>query len=285
VKGLFLRLLGCALVGAVAVLVSPGCSLGEGQGSISGTLNVPMCWSGPFNLNPTFFAAVPYNSGGPDADIAAGEVSELEIRIQNGTDYETFSDGILILVDDVHAVRGDAPFPSELDKPLTLSLPPAVVAPGVPIPAVSNPATVSLTLYLNASCQTEQIALYALDAVSLNADGSCDPSEAGPLTLQCGTDTGLADAGADSGATDAGDAGTKMPPIASSSITFQHLFDGNPYESNAAQRLTQATFDAYLGDPRTGCPGGLGPPPPCRGHIQGSFSFYFQRGQPAQPFQ
>jgi hypothetical protein len=271
VRRFLVRFAGFAAVAVIAIAVSPGCSLGEGQGAITGTLNVPMCWSGPFNLNPTFFAAVPYNSAGDtDAacDVGAGEVSELEIRIQNGTDYETFSDGILILVDNIHAVRGDPPYTtSELNKPLTLSLPPAVVAPGVPVPAVANPATVSLTLYLNASCQTEQVALYALDAVSLNAEGNCDPTDAGPLVDQC-------DGGAG-----------PMPMTASSTITFQHLFDGDPYESNAAQRFTQASFDAYLADPRAGCPGGLGPPPPCRGHIQGSFSFYFQRGQPAQPFQ
>jgi hypothetical protein len=279
------------------IAASPGCSLGQGQGSVTGTLNVPLCWSGSFNLDPTFFAAVPYNSAETDAAAnAPGAVSSLEIRVQRGTDYESFSDGVLIVVDNVHAVRGDPPYPSELDKPLALALPPAVVPPGVPITPVANPATVSLTLYLNASCATEEVALYALNEVSLNADGSCDQPEAGPLTIPCGTETGLADGGADAALSDAAaDAAVDAsglkdgarPPArtASSTITFESLFDGNPYESNAAERFTQATFDAYLGDPRDGCPGGLGPPPPCRGHIKGSFNFYFERGQPAQPFQ
>jgi hypothetical protein len=141
---------------------------------------------------------------------------------------------------------------------------------------------VHLTLYLNRSCQTEEIALYALDKVSLNADGSCDPTEAGPLTLQCdGDNMGLVDAGSP----DAGDSGPTALPTASSWIEFQDLFDGNPYEANAKERLTKATFEAYLGDPRDGCQGGVGPPPPCRGHLKGEFSFYFERGQPAQPFQ
>jgi len=266
-----------ALAGAFEVL-APGCSLGEGSGSVTGTLNVPLCWSGSFNLNPNFFAAVPYNSGQLDAsDVAAKNVSSLDIRIQNGGDYETFSDGVLILIDNVHAIRGDAPYPSELGKKLSLSLPPAVVPPGVPVEPDSDPATVHLTLYLEKSCQSEQIALYALEKVSLNADGSCDPTEAGPLTLQCPTGGGATDGGAPDG-------GPALP-TAGSTITFTHLFDGNPYEANAAQRLSAATFDAYLGDPRDGCPGGLGPPPPCRGHITGQFSFYFERGQPAQPFQ
>jgi len=257
---------------------------------VKGTLNVPLCWSGSFNLDPTFFAAIPYNSGSPDPDaseLAGGETSALQIRIQNGTDYASFSDGVAILVDNVHAIRGDPPYTSELGKPLILALPPAVVAPGVPVTPVANPATVSLSLYLNSSCQTEEIALYALDKVTLNAEGLCAPTEAGTLTLACDGDMGgLAD-GPDAKAPDAGpaDAGGGALPTASSTITFQHLFDDNPYESNAAQRFTQATFDAYLGDPRTGCQGGVGPPPPCQGHIQGSFSFYFERGQPAQPFQ
>ena len=274
-----------AVVAGVFEALAPGCSLGEGTGQVQGTLNVPLCWSGSFKLNPNFFAAVPYNSGPIDAsDVAANNVSALDIRIQNGGDYETFSDGVLILVDNVHAVRGDAPYASELGKKLTLSLPPAVVPLGVPVQPVSNPASVHLTLYLEKSCQTEQIALYALDKVSLNPDGSCNPTSAGPLTLQCGADMGLA---ADAGVTDAGgaDAGGTALPTAGSTITFTHLFDGNPSEANAAQRLTAGTFDAYLGDPRDGCPGGLGPPPPCRGHLTGNFSFYFERGQPAQPFQ
>ena len=40
----------------------------------------------------------------------------------------------------------------------------------------------------------------------------------------------------------------------------------------------------YLADPRQISPGGLGPPPPCWGHLKGNFHFYFQRGRPAQPF-
>ena len=72
--------------------------------------------------------------------------------------------------------------------------------------------------------------------------------------------------------------------IGVSTITFQSLFDGNPDEANANLRLTQADFDFYLRIPRDVCSGGLRPPPRCQGHLTGSFKFYFQRGQPAQPF-
>ncbi len=67
-------------------------------------------------------------------------------------------------------------------------------------------------------------------------------------------------------------------------MTFHSLFDGDVNESNAQQRLTDADFDIYLANPREISAGGLGPPPPCRGHIKGRFRFYFQRGRPAQPF-
>ncbi len=263
------RSTGCALGACVLEAVTPGCSLGEGTGSVTGTLNIPLCWSGSFNLNPNFFAAVPY-------------MTSLDIRMQNGADYETFSDGVLILVDNVDAVLGNAPYIPELGKKLSLSLPPGVVPPGDPVVPNPNPASVHLSLYLNKSCQTEELALYALDRVSVNADGTCDQPEAGPLTIQC-DEANMGLASGDS--SDAGDAGTSSPRTASSWIVFDDVFDGNPDETSASKRLTKGTFSAYLGDPREGCPGGVGPPPPCRGHLQGAFSFYFERGQPAQPFQ
>jgi hypothetical protein len=114
--------------------------------------------------------------------------------------------------------------------------------------------------------------------VTLNPDGTCERPDGGEPPLNCGTspvvDAGVPDAGA------AGPGGQ----AASSSVTFDALFNGNPDETNAKERLTQAHFDVYLADPREICPGGLGPPPRCRGHLTGDFKFYFQRGKPAQPF-
>ena len=74
------------------------------------------------------------------------------------------------------------------------------------------------------------------------------------------------------------------PAVGHSTITFTSLYDGNPNAVSAAERLNQGTFTVYLADPREMCPGGVGPPPPCRGYLHGSFKFYFQRGRPAQPF-
>ena len=80
------------------------------------------------------------------------------------------------------------------------------------------------------------------------------------------------------------------PATGTSHITFSHLFDaslaegGDPGSLTADQRLIEATFDVLLADPRDECPGGLGLPAPCRGHLTGSFQFYYERGQPAQAF-
>ena len=73
-------------------------------------------------------------------------------------------------------------------------------------------------------------------------------------------------------------------PTGQSWIRFNNLFNGISDESDAQQRLNDGDFEVYLADPREVCPGGVGPPPKCRGHLKGSFTFYFQRGKPAQPF-
>ena len=69
------------------------------------------------------------------------------------------------------------------------------------------------------------------------------------------------------------------------SITFTHLFSGDRNESDADDRLTEATFDdIQIADPRDQPPEG-GPVPDDRiTHLKGKFRFYFERGQPAQPF-
>lgn len=285
-----------AAVGCTLPLVAPGCSVGDGSGTAVGTLDVPNCWSGQFNLSPDFFAADPYDS-------------TVTIRVQNGGDYASFSDGFSILVDNLHEIRGDAPFsPSLLNHALNVDLSPGVTIAGAPVIPQPNPALVHATVYLQKSCPTQNVALYALESVSVDAAGNCNPAPTGPYYLQCNAPTSvgyeaLVDAGpdalgfpdaapVDAAALDAGpivgaEAGTPLPaspPVQHSTITFQSLFDGNEDESSAAERLTQATFDFYLADPRDACPGGLGPPPPCRGHLKGQFQFYFARGRPGQPF-
>ena len=222
------------------------CSLGTGSGSVTGTLDVPNCWSGAFNLQPDFFAAIPYRS-------------QVVFRVQSGGDYEAFSDGITVLVDDVTSIRANS-----LGKALDVSLPPGVVPPGAPVVADPNPAPVHLSLYMQRACRLETPALYALRDVALNADGSCGGPSTAPLTC--------ADAGA-----------STSSPTGHSTITFTDLFDGDPDEGDVAKRRTAATFDVYLADPRDACAASK-MPPRCRGHLTGSFDFLFQRGRPSQPF-
>lgn len=246
--------------------LATSCSIGEGQGVVTGTLHAPDCWSGKFDLQPDFFAAVPFKN-------------TLTLRIQNGGDFQNFSDGLAILIDNLAAVR-----PARLGQALAVTLPPEVTPPGVPIVATADPALVHLALYMQRSCRTQNVALYAVETVTLGPAGECagpDPRQ----SLPCKVAGGLADGDGGPAEGSPPDGGTLVgPPSARSRITFTHLFSGNPEESDADERLTEASFDVYLADPRDACPGVSGPPPPCRGHLTGSFKFYFQRGRPAQPF-
>lgn len=233
------------LAGIVLVVASSACTLGSGEGQVSGQLDVPNCWSGSFDLKPDFFAGIPYRT-------------DYQIRVQQTADPANFADGIAVHVTDVNAVR------MQLGVPLAVGVPPEVTPPGIPVMPDPNPPLVNLSLYLGRTCRSETTALYATKAALANADGSCDVN--GPVT--CGEGAMIP-------------AGSKM---VSSTITFAHIFNGDPDEPSAQERLTDATFDVYLVDPRDACPGGLGTPPRCRGHLTGHFKFYFERGRPAQPF-
>ena len=258
------------VIGAIAVATTNGCTVGSGTGSVSGDLFVTDCWAGSYNLNPDFFAATP----NPNDDT-------LFIRIQRGSDYLNFSDGVSILVTHVsevaNAIKSSGP------QQLAISLPPAVVPPGVPITPTANPATVQFALYMQGSCRPETPGLYAMDTVTTNGATASSSPDAGAAASLCNAET----------LTIAGQCGvTPVPvvPTGTSWISFSHLFDaslaegGDPGSLSADQRNIQATFDVLLADPRDECSGGLGPPPPCRGHLTGSFQFYFERGKPAQAF-
>lgn len=69
----------------------------------------------------------------------------------------------------------------------------------------------------------------------------------------------------------------------SGGITFASLFSGDPNEDNADDRLTEASFSATFADPRHLLPSG-DVDPERTSQVTGWFRFYFQRGQPAQPF-
>ncbi|HEY3493927.1 MAG TPA: hypothetical protein VGK73_04545 [Polyangiaceae bacterium] len=66
-------------------------------------------------------------------------------------------------------------------------------------------------------------------------------------------------------------------------ITFRSLFSGDPQETEGDERLTEASFDASFADPRLL----VGDPvadAAVTSRVTGYFRFFFQRGQPAQPF-
>lgn len=71
----------------------------------------------------------------------------------------------------------------------------------------------------------------------------------------------------------------------SGTVTFTEIFSGDPNESDAANKLIEGDFDILVGDPQDVITEG-----PARGTIPdqssltGRFRFFFERGQPAQPF-
>jgi hypothetical protein len=70
----------------------------------------------------------------------------------------------------------------------------------------------------------------------------------------------------------------------SGTITFDKIFSGNRTEDKAEERLSEAHFDVMVADPRDQPPGGGAVDPDKMSHLVGEFRFFFERGQPAQPF-
>lgn len=68
----------------------------------------------------------------------------------------------------------------------------------------------------------------------------------------------------------------------SGTITFNSLFNGDLNADSAEDRLTDAEFSATFADGRERAED---VPAEKRSLVEGRFRFYFQRGQPAQPFQ
>lgn len=212
----------CSAVLALSMLapLGLGCSTGEGSGEVhSDRLRADNCWDGRYDMVPDFFAGVPFRSA-------------FQIRVQRGNDIEEMSDGVSILVDDVHFIRGDDGRASLLEVPLEVGLPPEVTPPGVPVAPNPNPPKVHMALYLHSTCFEQLITLYAVRGV----------------------------------------------------IKFENLFNGDPNETNAEERLTSAVFDVMVVDPRKQPPGGGPIAEEHLSRITGWFRFYFERGQPAQPF-
>jgi hypothetical protein len=73
----------------------------------------------------------------------------------------------------------------------------------------------------------------------------------------------------------------------SGTITFAHLFSGDLNEGSSEDRLTEATFtDVSFADPREiAAAADTAAATALTSLVSGHFRFFFQRGQPSQPFE
>jgi hypothetical protein len=67
-------------------------------------------------------------------------------------------------------------------------------------------------------------------------------------------------------------------------IRFESLFSGDMNEGSSEDRLTEGSFTASFADPRQLAPGSSADPALVTSQVTGNFRFFFQRGQPSQPF-
>jgi len=151
-----------ALLGLVLLVAASGCAvLGQGKGEVhSDALYADECWRGPFDLNPDFFAAVPFRD-------------TLQIRVQRGDDRQEVSDSLLVLVDDVTGIRS-----LDLGAPIPVGLAPQLVAAIAPSATRGPAPRVGLSLALQSSCHNQNVALYALrGTITFDALFSGDPNE------------------------------------------------------------------------------------------------------------
>lgn len=150
------------LVRAFSVLVLlSACTTGEGQGEVrSDRLFVRDCWDGPFRLQPTFFGANP-NRG-----------KTLFIQVQRGDDSVEVSDGLLVSISDLPAVR------ERRGEPVPVGLPEEVEPIGASIQRSTQPTLVSMALYLQGTCNRQNGTLYSLEGqITFDSLFSGDPNE------------------------------------------------------------------------------------------------------------
>jgi hypothetical protein len=166
-------------------------------------------------------------------------------RIQQSSDNQAYSDGALMVVEDIEKVK------SSLDRPLVVTLPPEVTAPGVPISPTDDPGNVHLSLYLLRTCKTQPVTLHAVREVSFDGAGAaCDVTRPEGATI---------------------DPACEAPPFSTdprgdgkSRIVFHSIFAGDTATLDSEPRRTRGCFDIYLADPRE-VNGATLAPPRCRG--------------------
>ncbi len=107
----------------LCMLLAAGCAKGSGEGNAIGQVWAPECGLNgePFDLNPNFFAMQP-----------SGSVEIIDIVVQRGSDFQSFSDGIAVFIRDPEMLK-ETMLGTEIDfKPLA--------------------SPVEMTIYLNATC-------------------------------------------------------------------------------------------------------------------------------------
>lgn len=283
----------------LVLLVLPaamGCSVGQGTGDVhTKGLFARDCWGTVSATNPDQAVGACYSLA-PDFFAADPYYNTLQIRVQHGSDTTEVSDGLSVLIDDVPTILG------------------AIQAAGTvtgtdggagDAGADGGPASTGFGLSDGG----------ASEPVSCDGDSAPTPSEGQPTS--CDTllpPPGKATFRVDlpSGVVPPGSPTVPPPDIVADPpivhmalylerschnqnttlyavdgwIAFNALFDGNPDETQADQKLTDATFNVEFGDIRD-VPFGQyagDVPPGLRSRVCGSFKFYFERGQPAQPF-
>jgi hypothetical protein len=238
---------------ALALLGATGCSsLGQGEGAVkSDQLLAKDCWCSGYNMQPDFFAAVPYRD-------------TLQIRIQRGADLQEISDGLAVLIDDVKAIRPSETSPGMLGKKLSVRLPSSL-----------EPLAMGGNWSLGEGC--------GADAATGGIEATCDLA---PLAT---AEDGMEEAPLVHMALYLQQSCHNQNIVlhaVSGSILFKSLFSGDPNESVGVDKYTEAIFDVMMGDPQDAAPDAAPGDIPADKltHLQGCFRFYFERGQPGQPF-
>jgi hypothetical protein len=237
------------------------CSTGEGTGSVrSDRLFVKNCWDGPFDLEPDFFATIPFND-------------TQQIRVQRGDRPIEVSDGLILLVNDVAKIRA-----GQLGTPIPLGLPVGVKPPGFPPRVELVPPQVSLSLYLYATCHLQNGGLNSVSG-TITFDhlfsGDRNENSAVERLTQAHFDALVADP-RDAKLTPNGQGGGA--PAGDAGATEGGTAPGTEAGADAGSGLDAGTFITYAGSVTVEYGAHQ------TSHVTGDFQFYFQRGVPAQPF-
>jgi hypothetical protein len=240
--------------------LTAGCSVGQGTGDVkSNALYAHQCWgTPPTTSNPTVAMGAPYDMQ-PDFFAANPYMNQLQIRVQRGSDLTEVSDGLAVQIDDINLIRNAIQNPSAVDGgtfPADGGTTDAGAGGGsAGGGGVQWRVTIPVGVHPPGSSTVPPPGFVSPVHMSLYLERTCHNQN---IVLN-GVD---------------------------GNITFKALFDGDPNETSAAQKLTDATFDVQFGDisdvPEGAYAGDV--PPGLQSRVTGNFRFYFERGQPAQPF-